>query len=160
MKALKTWPVRRYVAAWALGEIGDPRAIPALVAALGDRDVEVRKYAARSLIKFGKEATDALLKALDDPSEQMRHYAVRALGEIQDPRSADALLAMAGKVDREVHLWALGRLGDRRGFETVAAAVADPDRNVRLDRDPGAQRPRRRAGRPGPHRRRSTTRSG
>jgi len=35
-------------------------------------------------------------------------------------------------VDRAVHLWALGRLGDRRGFETVAAAVADPDRDVRL----------------------------
>ena len=132
LKALKTWPVRRYVAAWALGEIGEPRAIPALVAALGDRDIEVAKYATRSLIKFGKAATDALLKALADPAEQTRHYAVRALGEIQDPRSADTLLALAGKVDRAVHLWALGRLGDRRGFEIVAAAVADPDRDVRL----------------------------
>ena len=132
MKALKNWPVRRYVAAWALGEIGDPRAIPALVAALGDRDGEVSKYAARSLIKFGKEATDALLKALEAPSEQTRHYAVRALGEIQDPRSADTLLGLAGKVNRGVHLWALGRLGDRRGFETVVAAVADPDHLVRL----------------------------
>ena len=132
MVALKTWSVRRYVAAWALGEIGDTRAIPALVAALGDRDIEVAKYAARSLIKFGKEATDPLLKALEDPSEQTRHYAVRALGEIQDPRSADTLLALAGRVDRGVHLWALGRLGDRRGFETVAAAVADQDRTVRL----------------------------
>jgi HEAT repeat protein len=35
-------------------------------------------------------------------------------------------------VDRAVHLWALGRLGDRRGFEIVAASVADPDRTVRL----------------------------
>jgi HEAT repeat protein len=132
MKALKTWTVRRYVAAWALGEIGDPRAIPALIAALGDRDIEVGKYAARSLIKFGKEATDALLAALESPSEQTRHYAVRALGEIQDPRSADTLLAMAGKVDRPVYLWALGRLGDPRGFVAVAAAVGDPDRVVRL----------------------------
>jgi HEAT repeat protein len=131
-KALKTWPARRYVAAWALGEIGDTRAIPALVAALGDRDIEVAKYAARSLVKFGKEATAPLLEALQAPSEQTRHYAVRALGEIQDPRSADTLLAMAGKVDRAVHLWALGRLGDRRGFEIVAAAVADPDRTIRL----------------------------
>jgi HEAT repeat protein len=132
MQALASWPSRRYVAAWALGEIGDPRAIPALVAALGDRDVEVAKYAARSLVKFGKEATSTLLAALTSPSEPTRHYALRALGEIQDPRSADTLLAMGGKVDRAVHLWALGRLGDRRGFETVAAAVADPDPTVRL----------------------------
>jgi len=132
MKALTTWPLRRYVAAWAIGEIGDPRGIPALVAALNDRDIEVRRYAARSLVKFGKLATPALLKALADPSDQTRRYAVRALGEIRDPDSAAALLALAGKVDREVHLWALGRLGDRRGFETVAAAVTDPERNVRL----------------------------
>jgi HEAT repeat protein len=132
MKALKTWPVRRYVAAWALGEIGDARAIPALVAALGDRDIEVAKYAARSLVKFGREATGPLLEALEGPSGQTRHYAVRALGEIQDPRSADTLLGMTGKVDRAVHLWALGRLGDRRGFETIAAAVADQDRTIRL----------------------------
>jgi HEAT repeat protein len=132
IKALKTWPLRRYVAAWAIGEIADPRGIPALVAALGDRDVEVRRYAARSLTKFGPAATPALLKALDDPSGQTRRYAVRALGEIRDPASAAALLALAGKVDRDVHLWALGRLGDPRGFETVAAAVAAADRNVRL----------------------------
>jgi len=131
-KALESWPRRRYVAAWALGEIGDPSAIPALVAALGDKDLEVGKYAARSLIKFGKEATDALLKALDSPAAATRHYAMRALGEIQDPRSADAMLAAGTKVDRAVHLWALGRLGDKRGFETVAAAVTDPERNTRL----------------------------
>jgi HEAT repeat protein len=131
-KALKSWSRRRYVAAWALGEIGDPSAIPALIAALGDQDPEVGKYAARSLIKFGKEATDALLKALDSPAAATRHYAMRALGEIQDPRSADAMIAASGKVDRVVHLWALGRLGDKRGFETVAAAVTDPDRNTRL----------------------------
>jgi HEAT repeat protein len=130
--ALKTWDSRRYVAAWALGEIQDTRAIPTLVAAMGDQDVETAKYATRSLIKFSTQATPALVKALEDPSAQVRHYAVRALGEIRDPSSYDAVIAMAGKVDREVHLWALGRIADRRGFPIVAAAVSDADRDVRL----------------------------
>jgi HEAT repeat protein len=128
------------VAAWALGEIGDPSAIPALVVAVGDRDVEVRKYAARSLIKFGKEATDALLEALEDPSEQTRHYAVRALGEIQDPRSAGTLLGLAGKVDRGAPLGA-GRLGDRRGSRPSRRRRRPTVRPLRRS---SPQRPRRR----------------
>jgi HEAT repeat protein len=130
--ALEGWERRRYVAAWALGEIGDPRAIPVLVRAMGSDDVEVRKYATRSLIKFGRKATDALLEALSDNSPEVRHYAVRALGEIRDPRSVEPILALGDRVDGEVYLWALGRLGDRRGYELIAASVADPGRDVRL----------------------------
>ena len=130
--ALKTWDSRRYVAAWALGEIQDPRAIPALVAALGDANLEVAKYATRSLIQFGPQAVPALVTALGDPSGQVRHYAVRVLGEVRDERSFDALLALGGKVDREVLLWALGRIADHRGYPILVAAVADPDRDVRL----------------------------
>lgn len=130
--ALESWKSRRYVAAWALGEIQDPAAIPALASAMGDEDPEVRKYATRSLIKFGAEATPTLLKSLEDPSEEVRHYALRALGEIRDERSIDALLGLAGKADRKVFVWALGRLGDRRGYPLVAAAVEDADRDVRL----------------------------
>jgi HEAT repeat protein len=132
VSSLEGWTSRRYVAAWALGEIGDPRAIPALVTAMGDEDKEVRKYATRSLIKFGREATEDLMKALGDSSPEVRHYAVRALGEIRDPRSVEAILAMDGRVDREVHLWALGRLGDGRGYEVVAAEVRARDVEVRL----------------------------
>jgi HEAT repeat protein len=132
MTALGSWKSRRYVVAWALGEIGDPVAIPVLVDAMGDEDGEVRKFAARSMIKFGHKATDALLKALENPSTDIRHYAVRALGEIRDPHAVDALLGMDDEVDREVHLWALGRLGDRRGFSVIADSVDSDELNVRL----------------------------
>ncbi|MEW6233639.1 MAG: HEAT repeat domain-containing protein, partial [Chloroflexota bacterium] len=44
--------VRRY-AAWALGEIGDVRAVEPLIAALGDADAEVRRYAAWALGRIG-----------------------------------------------------------------------------------------------------------
>ena len=130
--ALEGWERRQYVAAWALGEIGDPRAIPHLVRAMGSEHVEVGKYATRSLIKFGRDATEALFQALGDDSPNVRHYAVRALGEIRDPRSIGPILALEDEVDREVQLWALGRLGDPRGYDLIAASVGDPERDVRL----------------------------
>lgn len=130
--ALRSWESRRYVVAWALGEIGEPSAIPALLEGMGDEDVEVRKYATRSMIKFGRQATEVLLEALDDPSAEVRHYAVRALGEIRDPRTVEALLGMESRVDLETYLWALGRLGDGRGFPAIAEVVGDDDWKVRL----------------------------
>ena len=131
-KALERSDFRRYVAAWALGEIGDPGAIPALVGALGDGEGETRKYAARALVKFGPEGVPALIGALGSESPWRRRYAVRALGEIRDPRAAGPLLGMEGEVDREVFLWALGRIGDPRGYPVIAAAAGDPDWRIRL----------------------------
>jgi len=132
MSALEREDFRRYVAAWALGEIGDDAAIEALVTALGDEDGETRKYATRSLVKFGPEAVPALVEALGSPSPWVRRYAVRALGEIRDPRAAVSLLGAEGKVDREVFLWALGRTGDPRGYPILAQAAADSDWKIRL----------------------------
>jgi HEAT repeat protein len=130
--ALERGEGRLYVVVWALGEIGDPRAIPVLVETLGSDDAEVSKYATRSLVKFGPAATEALLEVLDDSSPRRRRYAVRALGEIRDRRSVEPLLALGESVDREVLLWALGRLGDPRGFSILAAAVGDRDGRIRL----------------------------
>jgi HEAT repeat protein len=123
---------RRYAAAWALGEIADVRAIPALVRALGDTDPETRKFAARSLTKFGPLASDALLAALADPSAPVRRYAVRALGQIQERRAVEPLLALEGQVDLDVLLWAFGRLGDLRGLPVLERAAGAADWKVRL----------------------------
>lgn len=123
---------RRYAAAWALGEIADPRAIPPLVRALGDADPETRKFATRSLTKFGPLATDALLAALTDPSAPVRRYAVRALGQMQERRALEPLLALEGKVDQDVLLWAFGRLGDLRGLPVLERAAGAADWKVRL----------------------------
>jgi HEAT repeat protein len=54
----------RWEAAKALGDIGDRRSIPALVAALGDRDPDVAWLAAEALAKFGMAAWPPILRAL------------------------------------------------------------------------------------------------
>jgi HEAT repeat protein len=130
--ALARSDFRRYAAAWALGEIADARAIPALVRALGDADPETRKFATRSLVKFGPLASDALLAALADPSPAVRRYAVRALGQTQERRALEPLLALEGQVDQDVLLWALGRLGGVRGLPLLERSAGDADWKVRL----------------------------
>ena len=132
LAALARQDFRRYVAAWALGEIADARAIPGLVRALGDTDPETRKFATRSLVKFGPVASDALLAALADPSPAVRRYAVRALGQIQERRAIEPLLALEGKVDADVLLWAFGRLGDLRGLPLLEREAGAADWRVRL----------------------------
>jgi HEAT repeat protein len=54
----------RWEAAKALGEIGDARAVPALVKALEDKDTDVVWLAAEALTAFGMAAWPTLLKAL------------------------------------------------------------------------------------------------
>ncbi len=67
--------------AFALGEIGDPSAIPCLIRALKDRDEWVRKSAAKALAYLNaSEAADDLIMLLNDPSPTVRKTAVRTLG--------------------------------------------------------------------------------
>lgn len=54
----------RWEAAKTLGAIGDVRAIPSLVKALEDRDIDVAWVAAESLRKFKKNAWPALFREL------------------------------------------------------------------------------------------------
>lgn len=57
-------PIVRWEAVKALGEIGDPAAIPALVKALEDETIDVRWRAAESLIVFKRDGLASLLQAL------------------------------------------------------------------------------------------------
>jgi HEAT repeat protein len=66
----------RVVAANALRDIGDPRAIPALTEALNDPVFTVRNTAARALISFGEPAA-AYLKSADTTALLERTAAMR-----------------------------------------------------------------------------------
>ncbi len=122
----------KYVVVWALGEIGDESAIEPIVRRLGDKDREVRKYSARALIKFGPKAVPAAIAALGDPDAGVRHYAARVLGQSGDARAAGPLMESYSRLDPEVALWALGRIGAKEALPVITGAVSDPDWKIRL----------------------------
>lgn len=126
------WP-RRYVAAWALGEIGAAEGIPFLLPALDDADAEVRRYAVRSLIKFNQAAVDPLLTFLPGASVQALPGAIRALGDIGDARALSALLAAASGPARQEALAALGKLKDPQAEALLVEALGDGDWRSRMN---------------------------
>jgi HEAT repeat protein len=71
-----------------LGNAGasDPAVVPALIAALRDRDPGVRAEAALALLKIGpaaREAVPALTAAQKDRDARVRTFAARALEKVQ-----------------------------------------------------------------------------
>lgn len=77
-----------YHAARMLGGIGDPRAVPALEAALNDVREGVRSVSAWALGRIGDpKAIPALEAALNDADEEVRNWAAEALDMIGDSKS-------------------------------------------------------------------------
>ena len=125
-----THPRARGEAAVALGEIGDPAAIPALVAAIDpaatERDaVELNRHAADALGELrAREAVPALTRLTASPDGYTQVAAVDALGKIGDPAAVDTLVAIATGERIEPFtakkaLLALGRIGDRKAAPAV-----------------------------------------
>lgn len=124
---------RRYIAAWALGEIADPAGLPFLLTALDDSDSEVRKYTTRSLIKLNRAAVPALLAYLPRAPERGAAGAIRALGDIGDPAALSALLAQASGPNRLEAFLALGKLKEPRAQAVLVSGLLDSDWRVRMN---------------------------
>ncbi len=77
----------------AMGESGDLKHVPELVAALSDPDGNIRRMAASALGKLrASESVDSLLQLLEhETGPQVRQYSIVALGKIGDPRAVHAL---------------------------------------------------------------------
>ena len=89
----------RMKAAWALGEIGDPRALEPLAAALADSEPRVREKAAIALGKLGEsKAVEDLLRHLDDEDESVREAVSRSLRELGWEPEEEEVIAEAEKV--------------------------------------------------------------
>ncbi len=132
IKALERPGFPRYVAVWALGEIGDEAAIPVLARSLGDANPGVRKYAVKALVKFGGKAMPTVLRLLDDPNPLPRHYALRVLGQLGDRQAVGPIMEHYRNQEPEVALWALGKLGAREAFPVIAGETRNADWKIRL----------------------------
>jgi len=86
--------------AYALGELGDRRAISVLTAQLKSEDRHMRRIAAHALGKLGdKEAVMPLIEVLcnQDEDVQVQLAAVKSLGRLGDNRADRILAHLAGQ---------------------------------------------------------------
>ncbi len=129
-------PETRKRNATTLGNLGDGRAVPALLDLLqNDTDAGVREYVALALGEIGDErAVMPLCERIKvDTTEWSRSAAAWALGKIGDPRAADTLAALLPEQNPRFQVRAarsLLQLGDDRGSETLAALAGSPDQMV------------------------------
>jgi len=109
--------------------------VAALVAALRDSDVEVRRAAANSLGQIeDKRAVPGLITALHDADAEVRQQAAWALAQLEDKRATEPLIAALKDSNTEVRrksAWALGQLEDQTAGPALAAALRDDDAEVR-----------------------------
>lgn len=125
------------------------KAVPALVLALGDSDVQMRRNAELVMIRLAgpydnkpridiKEALPALLKATEDPDADVRAWAAHAIAEI-GPGAKEAvpalikLLQRQGEGGRNTSCLALGAIGleAKDALPALRKALDDPSKDVR-----------------------------
>jgi len=125
-------PHERWQAIGILGELGDVRAVPALLRALSDSRGTVRPcLAAQSLGRLGDpRAVDALIEAAgQDRNEDLRLCAIKSLGLLRSERAVPVLAQRVREADMLLAAaQALARIGTRDGAEAVVEAARDPRR--------------------------------
>jgi HEAT repeat protein len=130
----QTW-IARENAIWALGALGERKAVPVVRAALRDNEAAVRRRGAWALGALdASEAVAALVGALSDEDPGVRRQAAWALGAIGDHAAVDGLLkALTDSAPevREQAAWALGAIGDSKATSGLTKALKDTDARVR-----------------------------
>jgi HEAT repeat protein len=113
----------QYNATEALGEIGDPVAVTALIHALtGDRYSAIRWKAAEALARIGEPAVVPLIQELGNRNDDVRWKAAIALGDTGDPRAVVPLVRLLGDSDPYVRgraAYALSAIGQPAVSELV-----------------------------------------
>lgn len=124
---------RRYVVFSALGEIQDENSVDAIIDALKDPKEDVRKYAARALIKIGPKAIPTMIKRYKiEEDENTKGYLIRAFGELRNSQSEDILIDAINGQNRLDAIWALGKSGTKKALPYLLGLLNDKDYKVRI----------------------------
>jgi HEAT repeat protein len=133
--ALKDKDVRaRQLAAYALANLKDSRAVEPLIATLKDINTMVRQSAAYALgnIKDSR-AVKPLIVALKDKDARARQLAAYALANLKDSRAVEPLIATLKDINtivRQSAAYALGNIKDSRAVKPLILALKDEDSSV------------------------------
>ena len=119
-------PVRRYLVL-VLGKLGDPTAVPAVLAAAKDPDPETRLYAVWALGVLGeKRALPVVLDSSISEDSGARKMAAYVLGRLQDPRAVPRLRVLLEDPVADVR-WnaaiALATLKDRSALPVLRSMI-------------------------------------
>lgn len=124
----------RKAAVIALGRIGDPAAVPALVGAMTDDD-ELTVVAAGAMGKIGdRRAFDALLEMIGQPDASVRQASIAAINSLGHPEMAGRAVALLEDPNphvRESAVKIAGYFGYAECTDLLLERCRDIDENVR-----------------------------
>lgn len=126
----------RQLAAQALGQIGDPKALTMLLIGLEDEHSSVKVAAARALGQISDpKATQALVMLLDESNPDVREAVLRSIGQIGQAHTVPAAALVPALADmedsvREVALEIMQGLGNQ-AIAPLIEAMTHPNSTIR-----------------------------
>lgn len=126
----------------ALGKIGGPQALPAVIAALKTEtvrsalDIGVCYRAIEATHRLGETAAECLIHALKHSDKAIRRKAATLLGKTGETGAVDLLIGALRDEHPRVRsraAHALGRIGNSAAVEPLTVALKDAAPNVRIN---------------------------
>src|SRR5262249_24633330 len=121
-------PEMRASAAYALGVIGDSRAVKSLALLLRDERYFVRQAAGRALGLIGEAALSQLMEMANSSTIAVRESAIEALGSFSTPKSIDRIVEALRDPNANVRsaaVRALGETGSERAVTELSSLLRD-----------------------------------
>jgi eukaryotic-like serine/threonine-protein kinase len=124
-------------AADALGKIGGPRVVDAVIELIRDEDEEVRRAAIEILNQTKDErAINFLIEATKDKDWWVSERAVDALAEIGSKKAVPALMDLLNSENTRslpTVARALGKIGDTRVIESLVKLLDRPEKEIKVE---------------------------